>query len=174
MDATEATRDQFRLVMGWDPSHFHDCAGNCPVTDVSWDNANDFCRLLGKRLPTEAEWEYASRAGARSRWAWGEDEDSAGLYAWYRGNGGKRPHPVGGLRPNAWGLHDMAGNAREWTSDQPTLYASDSTHAAQEIFPGFRIVRGGSYMDIASLLRPTARTRVDSYGDDLGFRCAAP
>jgi formylglycine-generating enzyme required for sulfatase activity len=97
--------------------------GNRPVINVSWNDAVAFCDWLSKmtgkkyRLPTEAEWEYACRAGTNSKYSFGNSTGDLGLYGWYDGNSGGKTHPVGSLRPNPWGLHDMHGNVFEWCSD---------------------------------------------------------
>ena len=99
-----------------------------PVEMVLWDEAMEFCRKLSGmpgeqslsrtyRLPTEAEWEYACRAGTTTRWSYGDDEANLAEYAWYKKNSGSKPHSVGGLRPNSWGLSDMNGNTRQWCMD---------------------------------------------------------
>jgi formylglycine-generating enzyme required for sulfatase activity len=95
-----------------------------PVVAVTWNDANAFCAWLSKkegryyRMPTEAEWEYACRAGSRSRFFFGNDERQLGEYAWFGGNSGMKTHPVGLKKPNAWGLYDMHGNAAEMTNDR--------------------------------------------------------
>ena len=114
------TQQQWETVMGNNPSHFK--GGNLPVETVSWYDAQAFIQKLnalsGKqnyRLPTEAEWEYACRAGSTSKFFFGNDYDQLGEYAWYDGNSGQTTHPVGQKKPNEWGLYDMAGNVCEWT-----------------------------------------------------------
>jgi formylglycine-generating enzyme required for sulfatase activity len=141
----EVTQAQWKAVMGNNPSNYkhRDKAGNpeaddLPVEQVSWDEVQEFIRRLNEkegtvkyRLPTEAEWEYAARAGASSRYFFGDDESQAEHYAWYRGNSNQpceRPlfletkdnlfpcwgtRPVGQKKPNPWGLHDMPGNVWE-------------------------------------------------------------
>ena len=105
-------------MMGTNPSEFSGC-GRCPVEMVSWNDAQEFVgRLNGRaggsryRLPTEAEWEYAARAGTT-----GDRYGNLDAIAWYRGTNGDRTHPVGQKAPNAWGLHDMLGNVWEWVQD---------------------------------------------------------
>jgi len=94
-----------------------------PVLNVTWNDAVAFCQWIGRkegksyRLPTEAQWEYACRAGSTARYCFGESESGLGDYAWYAANSGNRTHPVGEKRPNAWGLYDMQGNAVQWCSD---------------------------------------------------------
>ena len=118
MSVTEVTQAQYGAVMGENRSYFknHDL----PVDSVSWDDAVEFCRKLSKkegktyRLPTEAEWEYAARAGSTSRYCFGDDANSLAEHAWYGSNSDGRTHPVGQKKPNAFGLYDMHGNVYEW------------------------------------------------------------
>jgi formylglycine-generating enzyme required for sulfatase activity len=120
----EVTCAQWKLVMGALPAE----AGDDPTAAVSgvlWEDCQSFIRKLAEldfgrfRLPTEAEWEYACRAGTTSRFYWGDDPDysKADAYAWHKGNADNRTHPVGLKEPNSWGLYDMSGNAWEWCSD---------------------------------------------------------
>jgi formylglycine-generating enzyme required for sulfatase activity len=127
MGIYEVTQEQYRKVMGTNPSAFKG-EDNLPVEQVCWDDTIEFCKRLSQkegktyRLPTEAEWEYACRAGTTSKFSFGDSESQLVDYAWYSQNSGNKTHPVGSLKPNAWGLYDMQGNLWEWCND---WYASD-------------------------------------------------
>ena len=124
---TEITQGQFKKVMGTEPWLNQDSVqiGEDNAASVSWNDATAFCQRLtdqkgeSYRLPTEAEWEYACRAGTTTSWSFGDDEEQLGQYAWFRGNasGEQYVHKVGLKKPNPWGLYDMHGNAWEWCSD---------------------------------------------------------
>ena len=128
----EITQAQWKSVMGNNPSKFR--GENQPVEQVSWDDVQQFVRKLNQaegepryRLPTEAEWEYACRAGTTSRWSFGDDERQLGDYAWYSGNNSpNRTKEVGKKRPHPWGLYDMHGNVWEWCQDWFGSYSSAS------------------------------------------------
>ena len=135
----EVTQEQYEKVMGTNPSAFSKSGlysekfadrdtGDLPVEMVSLADAQEFCRKLSElpgekeagrhyRLPTEAEWEYACRAGSTTKWCFGNDQSRLGNYAWYRKNSEGETHQVGRKNPNAWGLHDMHGNVWEWCTD---------------------------------------------------------
>jgi formylglycine-generating enzyme required for sulfatase activity len=182
----EVTNAQWKRVMGTEPSKWKDA--DCPVETVSWDDANEFCRRLsalpeeklagrGYRLPTEAEWEYACRAGTTTRWSFGDDESRLGDHAWFDGNSGNRTHPVGKKKPSAWGLFDMHGNVWEWCSDWYGDYAKGVVTDPQGPSGGSsRVLRGGGgdWSLADEFCRSATRARVDSsYRDNfLGFRLA--
>ncbi|GCA89066.1 SUMF1/EgtB/PvdO family nonheme iron enzyme [Microcystis aeruginosa] len=117
------TQAQYQAVMGYNPSRFSGNPQN-PVETINWFDAQEFCeklsQLTGKnyRLPTEAEWEYACRAGTKTRFSFGDDKEQLGDYAWVDGNSNNTTHPVGEKRPNPWGIYDMDGNVWEWCADQ--------------------------------------------------------
>jgi formylglycine-generating enzyme required for sulfatase activity len=138
---TEVTNAQYR---GLPPSRGSNA--DLPVTGASWTEAQAFCRTLGGRLPTEAEWEYAARAGTWSSWSFGSDRGQIGQYAWFLGNSGGEPQPVGRKLPNLWGLHDMHGNAWEWVGDWYGLYSQEPRADPQGPSTGDRrVLRGGAF-----------------------------
>lgn len=147
---------------------------NHPALSMTQYNAIQFCKWLYAktgvfyRLPTEAEWEYAARAGTTTEYNFGDDAEILGDYAWYRDNSNDQTHPVGQKQPNAWGLYDMHGNVAEWTFDQylPDAYERYQSQAAlnpmeqpTELYP--LVVRGGSFEDDAAGLRSAARGASD-------------
>jgi formylglycine-generating enzyme required for sulfatase activity len=184
----EVTQQQYEKVMGKNPSsHKGDTK---PVEMVNWDEAVAFCGKLSDeegveyRLPTEAEWEYACRAGTTTAWCFGDDASGIGEYAWYKDNSKDITHSVGGLKPNAWGLYDMHGNVWEWCQDWYGDYekslkvVSDPTGAA----PGDRrsimydrVFRGGAFDTQPMYVRIAYRNMIAQPGGrilDLGFRLA--
>ncbi len=152
------------------------------VCMVSWKDAQAFIRWLNNkeggqhyRLPTEAEWEYAARAGSTSRYPWGNLRGSAGSYAWYSKNSGEHIHSVGQKTPNSWGLYDMQGNVWEWCQD---WYGKDYYRNSPSVDPEgpgsgkYRVGRGGGWGVSAEFLRSAGRNG-GSPGDrdgSLGFR----
>jgi formylglycine-generating enzyme required for sulfatase activity len=177
MDKYDVTQGAYRQATGKNPSYFPKCGDNCPVEQVSWHEAKSYCESHGKRLPTEAEWEYAARAGTTTKWYWDDDEGNAGQYAWYSGNSGNTTHPVGQKPPNAWGLYDMAGNVWQWTSDWYGSYSSGEQQNPTGPSSGSsRVLRGGSWYDVPGVLRSAYRYGIDPGGrnDNLGFRCVDP
>lgn len=147
---TEVTQKQWRLVMETSPGYFK--GDDLPVERITWHEAEAFCRRLSEkehkryRLPTEADWEYACRAGAPTAYGTGRDEAALDQVGWYRGNSGNRSHPVGRKAPNRWGLYDMHGNVSEWCAERPDAgtYTSNSAQLAREE-KRLRDFRGGSW-----------------------------
>ena len=152
---TEITNKQYRLFQ---PEHPGD--DEMPAVKITWDEAEAACKRFGGRLPTEAEWEYAARAGTRTVWSFGGDERMTGEYAWYTGNANNKPHPVASKKPNAWGLYDVHGNVWEWVEDWSP--------------PAYPVLRGGSFQDPAKFIRSANRiaNRRDVRKENFGFRCA--
>ena len=182
----EVTQRQWQAVMGKNPSSFQNCGGDCPVENVSWNDVQGFLRNLNGRsggqdyrLPTEAEWEYAARAGTRTDTYRGDITESTGndpvlnRIAWYDENSSNRTHPAGRKAPNGWGLHDMLGNVWEWVGDRygdyPGGTVTDPTGARSG---SYRVSRGGGWSVNAGYCRSADRFS-DSPGNRahfLGFR----
>ena len=173
------TQEQYEQVMGKNPSYF--VGAQRPVEMVSWHNAVEFCNRVsqktGKRvcLPTEAQWEYACRAGTQTRFSYGDDDDRLGEYAWYARNGGETTHAVGQKKPNGWGLYDMHGNAWEWCADWFTdSYANSNTDPQGPVSGTHRVLRGGSIgaLGVPQNCRCATRFRnvPATFGDTIGFR----
>ena len=139
-----------------------------PVVGVDWEEAHRFAQWAGGRLPTEAEWEYAVRAGTTSRYFWGESDTAADEYAWYRANSQSTTHPVGEKRHNAFGLYDMVGNVYEWQQDRwhhNYRGAHGDGSAWEDGMNDRRVIRGGSWINKPEALRSAYR-----YGNDPGYR----
>jgi formylglycine-generating enzyme required for sulfatase activity len=184
LGAFEVTQEQYEKVMGKNPSYFK--GPNNPVELVSWKDAVEFCRKLSQlpkekaaghvyRLPTEAEWEYACRAGTTTKFSFGDDESQLGQYAWFDENSGEKTHPVGEKKPNAWGLHDMHGNVFEWCQDWHGDYPSEPvTDPTGPTTGSDRVFRGGCCSFLAGYCRSGFREwyyPADRAGY-LGFRLA--
>jgi formylglycine-generating enzyme required for sulfatase activity len=179
----EVTQAQWQGVMGSNPSRFTGDSRR-PVEQVSWDDVQGLLQKVngsggsGYRLPSEAQWEYACRAGTRTRYSFGDGDGQLGDRAWYDGNAGATTHLVGQKRPNAWGLYDMHGNVLEWCADDwhdrysgaPTDGRSwdDSPRA------DWRVLRGGCWYNSASFCRSAGRGGYDPSlrGSGRGFRLA--
>jgi formylglycine-generating enzyme required for sulfatase activity len=179
------TQAQYEAVMGKNPSHFQNNPQN-PVENVSWNDAQAFCQKLsqitGKTylLPTEAEWEYACRAGTTTRYYFGDDANQLGNDAWYNRNSQKTTHPVGQKQPNAWGLYDMSGNVWEWCEDDwhdnyigapkdGSAWLIKNDNRSQSL----KCPRGGSWYTDPDYCRSAYRNSYDrrGYGNySLGFR----
>ncbi len=176
----EVTQAQWESVMGENPSRFK--GENFPVENVSWEECQRFISEInsqqncGARLPTEAEWEYACRAGTTGPYAGNGDLGDMG---WYGGNSGNGTHPVGQKQANAWGFYDMHGNVYEWCEDWHGDYGSATTNPVGPASGEFRVLRGGSWYNFALFCRSAFRTGIfpgnrNNY-DSYGFRlcCSA-
>ncbi len=198
---TEVTQGQYRAITGESPSNFKG-SDDLPVEQVSWLDAVKFCNALGAkegrpafyringdivsvpdpkapgyRLPTEAEWEYACRAGRGTRFSFGDDASDLGSFAWFVSNSDSKTHAVGQKRPNAFGLYDMHGNVYEWCSDwfDASYYAqSPAQDPRGAATASGRVIRGGSWISVPRLARSASRGRSTPAvrGNALGFRLA--
>ena len=160
----EVTQEQWFALMGNQPSNFK--GRTLPVERVSWDDAKAFVKKLSEktgkqyRLPSEAEWEYAARAGSQTAYAFGDDARELGRYDWFLQNSGQTTHPVGEKQPNAWGLHDMSGNVWEWTEDcwNANYNGAPNDGRAWTLDNcSRRVVRGGSWDFFPEFLRTAYR-----------------
>jgi formylglycine-generating enzyme required for sulfatase activity len=202
LDKYLVTQEQFQTLMHENPSRWK--GGNNPVEQVRWSDAVRFCNkrseaeglqpcydlqtwkcnfeATGYRLPTEAEFEYACRAGTATPYISGTSPAKLGDFAWFEKNSGGHPHPVGQKQANAWGLYDMCGNLWEWCNDfyQVEYYASSARQDPRGPLEGkTRVVRGGSWRAPAENCRPGYRYNENPgyadvcFGYDIyGFRCA--
>jgi formylglycine-generating enzyme required for sulfatase activity len=205
MDRHEVTQSEYEKLGKFDafpnPSHFQ--GADLPVDQVTWPQAARFCNARsrleglqpcynedtaacdfaanGYRLPTEAEWEYACRAGTTSGYSFGDEARQVGDFAWFADNSGKKTHPVGRKKPNPWGLFDMHGNLAEWCQD---IYALNYYKTSPEKAPrgpdegNEYVLRGGSWKSPADALRSAYRTgEAPGFSDAclardaIGFRC---
>jgi formylglycine-generating enzyme required for sulfatase activity len=178
------TQGQWERVTGGNPSWFKRSGG--PVGNVLWKSALEFCQALSQRdgreyrLPTEAEWEYACRAGSTGAWCFGDHEEKFGDYAWYNANSydvnnDGETHPVGQKKPNAWGIYDMHGNSSEWCEDWYGDYPKGpTTDPVGPKIGASRVSRGGSWLDNAEDCRSAKRDWVepDKPHDAMGLRVA--
>jgi formylglycine-generating enzyme required for sulfatase activity len=163
MGESEVTQAQYRAVMGSNSSHSK--GDDLPVEMVSWHDAMEFCRKLSQKegktytLPTEAQWEYAARAGTDTAYCFGDDPSQLGEYAWHRGNTGSRTHPVKMKKPNDFGLYDVHGNVWEWCLD----WYQDSYNGLEHVDPlgprsgQARVARGGAWHAYAGPYRSAVR-----------------
>ncbi len=201
MDICEVSQDEFERACGNNPSRFRDRQG--PVERTRWTDAAAYCNARsareglkpcydpktwacdftadGYRLPTEAEWEYACRAGTAASTFCGDGEREVEKYAWFRGNSGEKVHKVGSKRANPWGLHDMYGNVAEWCND---FYDPGYYQVGAKLNPtgpesgAKRVLRGGSWASRPKYLTSAAREADSPVTADIcqgydtyGFRC---
>ena len=180
---TPCTQALWEAVMGENPSQFNVAdrpkeRADRPVESVSWEQCQEFLTALNSRLdgvqlslPSEAQWEYASRAGTETA-RYSENLDAI---AWYDENSGNKTHSVAGKEANSWGLYDILGNVREWCAD---VWVNDYTEKARasaaESASAHRVIRGGSWNDGAQDVRAAYRDHSEpsDRDSDLGFRCA--
>jgi formylglycine-generating enzyme required for sulfatase activity len=180
MGKCEVTQGQWKAVMGADKNPSKSQGDDLPAEHVSWNDAQGFLKNAGDglRLSTEAEWEYACRAGSAGRWCFGDEEGKLGEYAWYKDNAENKTHSAGQKKPNAWGLFDMHGNVSEWCSDwYDVKYYEASKDAADPRGPDagqYRAVRGGSWRSVAGDARSAYRGKFapDTRDGEIGFRVA--
>ncbi len=183
LGVTEVTQGQYEKVTGFNPSHFQNRvirksdSSMYPVESISWEDAVGFCKKLSElpeekkagrvyRLSTEAEWEYACRAGSKTAYSFGASPQSLVDHAWFAGNSGSQPHPVGEKKANAWGLYDMHGNVWEWCSDCYGEYPMGAVSNPSNLSASSgRVIRGGSWDDGAVFCRSANRG-----GDDRSNR----
>jgi formylglycine-generating enzyme required for sulfatase activity len=184
----EVTQELYQTIIGDNPSRWKGKRNS--VEEVSWNEANDFCtkltielrkrKLIGDneviRLPSEAEWEYACRAGTTTKWSFGDKEADLTEHAWYKDNSKGFDPPVGKKKPNAWGLYDMHGYVWEWCADawSPThegVSADGSPRQGKDVKQ--RVVRSGSWADSADSSRSAFRAGqpANTRNDRIGFRC---
>ena len=172
LQTTEVTQGQWQALMGKNPSSHKGCGDSCPVEQVSWDDAQQFIQKLNQkegtykyRLPTEAEWEYACRAGSTTAFPSGEITElecgrdaNLDLIGWYCGNSQNLIKPVAGKKPNVWGLYDMPGNVQEWCQDWFGVYPYDEvTNPKGPPTGSYRAMRGGAWYSPARDTRCASR-----------------
>jgi len=191
MQTTEVTQGQWKTVMGHNPANFQDCGDHCPVENVSWEEVQEFIRKLNEieadidtmyRLPTEAEWEYACRAGNPGKFNNSppadardqpNDYDLLNQVGWYYNNANSTSHPVAGKMPNALGLYDMHGNVWEWCQDWIGEYAPGTAQDPKGSETAHdKIMRGGSWSHTPVFCRSANRSwrRPLNKDQDIGFR----
>lgn len=189
MGKTEVTQGQWKLIMGNNPSLFRGglfksgCGDTCPVERISWDDVHEFVQKLndktGKeyRLPSEAEWEYACRAGGQQEYCGSDHIDDVAWYgAFVKGNSGKSTNPVATKQANAWGLYDMSGNVFEWVEDSyhDNYDGAPTDGSVWEGDGAERVIRGGSWQGDPLYARAAFRLgfKPTDLGEIIGFRLA--
>ncbi len=186
IDIHEVTQAKFQRMMGGNPSEYK--GSNLPVDSVTWFEAKKYCEQSGKRLPTEAEWERAAKAGTDTLFIWGNNAasekanfcDAHCKKSWKEGqfnDGFRHTAPVGSFAPNAYGLFDMAGNVYEWVADwyEEGYYQSSPKENPQGPESGKKkVMRGGSWVNYSTGTRPADRTgtQPNTRKGFVGFRCA--
>ncbi len=177
MTETEITQAQYHELTDENPSHFKSYGDN-PLETVSYEEALDFCQQIGGRLPNEAEWEYAARAGADTVYQCGDDPECLDEIAWYSRTSDNITHAAAEKQANAFGLYDMSGNAWEWVSDcyhdsYDSAPEDGSDWNDENCIEGMFIVRGGGWNDFNDSLRVSLRLAVSNNvkGNMIGFRC---
>jgi formylglycine-generating enzyme required for sulfatase activity len=174
----EVTQGQWVARMGSNPSYFvgQSDSASRPVEQVSWNTIQGYLSATGMRLPSEAEWEYACRAGTTTAFNNGSSDDATvGTIAWYSSNSGNQTHAVGGKAANALGLYDMSGNVWEWVNDRYAGYSSGAqTNPLGPVSGSTRVFRGGAWNNDAINVRSSDRYggKPDGTVTDVGFRVA--
>ncbi len=165
---TETTQGAYKKIMPKNPSRFK--GDNLPVEYITQEDAVKYCKAIGARLPSEAEWEWAARAGDKTPRYGPLDE-----IAWYFNNSDHMTHPVGLKKPNAYGLKDMLGNVAEWTNTVYQTYLQwEGINPVGPEDGEYRSLRGGGWFDKAPIVRASYRSRIepDEFDYNIGFRCA--
>jgi formylglycine-generating enzyme required for sulfatase activity len=178
MTATEITQQQYQTVAGVHENANEGCV-DCPVEVVTWFEAEAYCEAVGGHLPTEAQWEYAARAGTTTKYYCGDDPECLAGIAWMYPNSGEISHRVGLKTPNVFGLYDMLGNVWEWVHDYYGAAYYRKSPDQDPVGPAtgmYRILRGASFYDsdpayLRVSFRPNDEPEI-AYGN-IGFRCAA-
>ena len=176
MTETEITQSQYEEATVELPSSFSGCP-DCPVESITWYDAKEFCEGIGGRLPSEAEWEYAARAGTTTRYYCGDDASCLDDIAWYGENSDDKTHPVAQKDANNFGLYDMFGNVYEWNEDCWHYDYNDAPNDGEAWEGGncdSRVLRGSYWGGVTWYLRASYRYWYypDGRGSSSGFRCA--
>jgi formylglycine-generating enzyme required for sulfatase activity len=182
---TEVTQGQWKKVMGDNPSEHKECGDDCPVENVSWEDTQEFIKKLNTmegtdtyRLPSEAEWEYAARAGTTTLFSFGNNERVLGEFAWCDKYTGMELHPVASKKPNPWGIYDLYGSVWEWVEDDwhYNYEGAPTDERAWTDWPrgSQRVMRGGSYGNVVQLCRSAVRRHAHAGYNPMvqGFRLA--